>query len=184
MLQHVAIADSPLTHAAVTADPSTPALRTTTLAASLCSPEPISLDACGLACPGPILELRAALPRLAPGGELRVTASDPGFIADVRAFAGSAGLDLVSVGRDKGVISAVLRRPASQEGLAGAEKTAAGAAGTLRVEPKNNDVAIVVFSGDLDKVGRHKFESLGLPLSSSTNATCTLSTGPCCPCHC
>ena len=123
-----------------------------TPALSACSPEPISLDACGLACPGPILELRAALPRLAPGGELRVTASDPGFIADVRAFAGSAGLDLVSVGRDKGVISAVLRRPASQDGLAGVEKTAVGAAGALHFEPNNNDVAIVVFSGDLDKV--------------------------------
>lgn len=116
-------------------------------------PEMIHLDACGLACPGPILELRAALPRLAPGGELRVTASDPGFITDVRAFAGSSGLELVSVGREKGVIAAVLRRPASQ--TAWAEDTSSAAAASAcasgGLAPSNNDVSIVVFSGDLDK---------------------------------
>lgn len=118
------------------------------------SPEMIHLDACGLACPGPILELRATLPRLAPGGELRVTASDPGFITDVRAFAGSSGLELVSVGREKGVIAAVLRRPASQ--TARAEDTSSAAAASAcasgGLAPSNNDVSIVVFSGDLDKV--------------------------------
>lgn len=74
---------------------------------------------------------------------MHITASDPGFASDVRAFAGSAGLDVVSVGRDKsGIIAAVLRRPL----------TAAPVVAPLPAAANAQDVAIVVFSGELDKV--------------------------------
>jgi rhodanese-related sulfurtransferase len=53
------------------------ALTTVIPAATPCAV--VEIDACGLACPGPIIELRKCLERLPPGGELRVKASDPGF---------------------------------------------------------------------------------------------------------
>lgn len=137
----VAAAGGATTHTGSGASASA-SLKASTGTASQTAP-PLVIDACGMACPGPILELRAALPRLAPGADMHITASDPGFASDVRAFAGSAGLDVVSVGRDKsGIIAAVLRRPL----------TAAPVVAALPAAANAQDVAIVVFSGELDKV--------------------------------
>ena len=122
------------------------------------SPLPeVQLDACGLSCPGPILALRRALPALAPGQSLRVTASDPGFARDFPAFCDAAGVQMLSVERGGGVVTGVLRQPAP---LAFSPQTASAPAAAPAVVPASasapaqnqQDVAIVVFSGELDKV--------------------------------
>ncbi len=105
------------------------------------APEALSVDACGLACPGPLLKVREASTKLAPGQLLVVKASDSGFARDIEAFAKSTGFSLESCTTDKGVITARLRKPAS-----GAALPAATGAG------RRKGATIVVFSGDWDKV--------------------------------
>lgn len=126
----------------------------------LAPPKALDIDAVGLACPGPILALRKALPQLSPGSTLRVTASDPGFQSDVRAFAASAGLDVTSVVREKGIITAQLKVPGGAAATASATGAAASGAAAVPAAPgavaapagNPHDVAIILFSGEMDKV--------------------------------
>lgn len=54
------------------------------------------LDAKGLNCPLPILRTKKALADLAAGQTLRVTATDPGSVKDMQAFAKQTGNDLLA----------------------------------------------------------------------------------------
>jgi len=54
------------------------------------------LDARGLSCPLPILRTKKALTDLASGQVLKVTATDPGSIKDMQAFATQTGNALLS----------------------------------------------------------------------------------------
>jgi tRNA 2-thiouridine synthesizing protein A len=54
------------------------------------------LDARGLSCPLPILKTKKALNDLTPGQVLKVTATDPGSIKDMQAFATQTGNPLLS----------------------------------------------------------------------------------------
>ncbi len=51
----------------------------------------IELDTRGLQCPLPVLRARKAMQKLAPGAVLRLLATDPGTVKDVRAFCQAAG---------------------------------------------------------------------------------------------
>ncbi|MGB9666130.1 MAG: FAD-dependent oxidoreductase [Candidatus Cryosericum sp.] len=103
----------------------------------------VEIDACGLQCPGPLLKLREALATTGPGDLIKVTASDPGFYADVAAFAQGQGLEVLDRQRGK-VITATLRRPL---------QAAAPSTGVAVVPGRADDHAtVIVFSNDLDKV--------------------------------
>jgi len=54
------------------------------------------LDARGLSCPLPILKTKKALNDLASGQVLKVTATDPGSVKDMQAFATQTGNALLS----------------------------------------------------------------------------------------
>ena len=105
------------------------------------APEAITLDACGLACPGPLLKVREATAALAPGQLLVVKASDSGFARDIEAFATSNGFTLESCTTEKGVTTARLRK-------------AAGDISPAPISPigRRKGATLVVFSGDWDKV--------------------------------
>jgi NADPH-dependent 2,4-dienoyl-CoA reductase/sulfur reductase-like enzyme/peroxiredoxin family protein/TusA-related sulfurtransferase/rhodanese-related sulfurtransferase len=105
------------------------------------APEALTLDACGLACPGPLLKVREASSTLAPGQLLVVKASDPGFTRDIEAFATSNGFAIEGCTTEKGVITARLRKPSG--GLAPVAHDSAG---------RRKGATLVVFSGDWDKV--------------------------------
>ena len=102
----------------------------------------INLDCTGMACPGPLLKLKTAASEIGSGGTIHVRASDPGFKADVKAFAKSSGFTVDSLNVEKGIIHATLRKE--------------GAIATLRNESKaitsGKNTTIVVFSMDLDKM--------------------------------
>ncbi|MCX7970524.1 MAG: FAD-dependent oxidoreductase [Negativicutes bacterium] len=100
----------------------------------------IKIDACGLQCPGPILRLAESLDKLAPGEQLTITTTDPGFRADVSAWCASTGNCLVSLVEKEGVISAVVAK--------GGNTPTGGTDG----RPAAHGKTIVVFSNDLDKV--------------------------------
>jgi tRNA 2-thiouridine synthesizing protein A len=70
------------------------------------------LDTKGLKCPLPVLKARKALKEVAPGGLLRVLATDPGATKDFVHFCAATGCALVdsSEGGD-GVLSFLIRKP-------------------------------------------------------------------------
>lgn len=97
------------------------------------------LNAVGLQCPGPIMKTFHAVSTMQPGEVLEVTASDPAFGRDIRAWAQKTGNELLGVDANKGLITAVLRKgtPLPTEPMA---------------QHTSNKFTQVVFSGDLDKV--------------------------------
>ncbi|MBB3108647.1 NADPH-dependent 2,4-dienoyl-CoA reductase/sulfur reductase-like enzyme/peroxiredoxin family protein/rhodanese-related sulfurtransferase/TusA-related sulfurtransferase [Paenibacillus phyllosphaerae] len=104
------------------------------------TPEPvrITVDACGLQCPGPIMKVYETMNTLSDGDLLEVKASDFGFAADIAKWSEKSGHTLESLDTAGGVISAVVRKGQQLPSLSG---NAAAKEGTT----------MVVFSGDLDK---------------------------------
>jgi len=98
----------------------------------------LELDCTGLACPGPIMKLAASMQELAPGDEITITVSDPGFASDAPAWAKRNGHELVSITPSGPGYVATLRKGGSA--LLAAPQT------TL------NKTSFVVFSGDFDKL--------------------------------
>lgn len=100
----------------------------------------ITLDCCGMQCPGPIMEVYKNLCALSDGDQLEVSASDPGFSRDIVAWCRRTGNTLVSNGQKDGAYVAVLRK-----GSGAAPQPAA-------VKDTPQGKTIIVFDGDLDKV--------------------------------
>ncbi|MGE9212920.1 CoA-disulfide reductase [Exiguobacterium aurantiacum] len=100
--------------------------------------EPIFLDTCGLQCPGPILEVNKKVAELGEGETLRVLASDPGFFADIEAWAKKTGNKLVSKQFVNGRVEAILQK-------------GNGPAAVQAGAPATDGASMVVFSGDLDR---------------------------------
>ena len=99
--------------------------------------EMIKLNACGLQCPGPILQVYNKMQLMGEGEVLEVTASDPGFANDIEAWSQRTGNTLLGLEREPGKIVARIRKG----------KTVAAINGINN----NQDKTLVVFSGDLDK---------------------------------
>lgn len=101
----------------------------------------VQLDACGLACPGPILRVKEAAAKLQPNEILEVSASDAGFQNDLPAFCKASGYEFLSVEKDKGIVRGRLKKGAPNSGPSYEE-----------IAPAKNGSTLVVFSGELDKV--------------------------------
>jgi tRNA 2-thiouridine synthesizing protein A len=69
------------------------------------------LDAKGLRCPLPVLKARKKLKEVAPGGLLRILATDPGAPQDFVAFCETTGAELVASGEEAGVFVIEIRKP-------------------------------------------------------------------------
>ena len=69
------------------------------------------LDTSGLSCPLPVLKARKAMRAVAPGGRLRLLATDPASLRDVPAFCEAAGFELVEVEEEGGLFRFLLRKP-------------------------------------------------------------------------
>lgn len=102
----------------------------------------IMLDAVGLSCPGPLMKVKERVDALQPGEVLQVTASDPGFFTDIKAWCQSTGNQLLDVKKENNRVIARLRKDAASQEIAAVSQSFVAA--------KDNKT-IVVFSGDLDK---------------------------------
>lgn len=100
------------------------------------------LDAVGLQCPGPIMKTYRAVEAMQAGELIEVTASDPAFGRDIRAWAKKTSNDVLSVDASKGLIKVLIRK-----GQQGAPLTT-----TATAAPTRDKTTLVVFSDDLDKV--------------------------------
>ena len=98
----------------------------------------MEIDARGLQCPGPIMQLKKAVDGMEDGQAVSIIASDPGFEADAPAWAQATGNTMVSLDNGKDGIRAVVAK-------GGAALPAVGGAGGA------NKMVNVVFSNDLDR---------------------------------
>lgn len=71
----------------------------------------IHVDVCGISCPGPIMAIKKELPRLNPGQLMKITASDPGFFNDFKAFCRVNNLIIDACTKEGGIITGILRKP-------------------------------------------------------------------------
>ena len=101
----------------------------------------ITLDCCGMQCPGPIMEVFKAVGAMNDGDTVEVTASNPGFAKDVASWCRRTGNTLVSNERRGGEYIATIRKGAA----AAVQNTPGGSAGA-------KGKTIIVFDGDMDKV--------------------------------
>ena len=95
----------------------------------------VNIDACGLQCPGPIMKVAENITKIQDGEMVKVTSTDKGFYADIEAWCRTTGNTLVSLEKDKQIISAIIKK---------------GGKSVAKTDNKNAQT-IVVFSGDLDK---------------------------------
>ena len=95
----------------------------------------VNIDACGLQCPGPIMKVAENIAKIQDGEMVKVTSTDKGFYADIEAWCRTTGNTLISLEKDKQIISAIIKK---------------GGKSVAKTDNKNAQT-IVVFSGDLDK---------------------------------
>lgn len=100
------------------------------------------LDACGLCCPGPLIQVKQSMDRLEAGQVLHVTASDPGFYEDVQAWATMSKHRMLQVTKNaNGMIEAyICKEDPIRLGDTSVQPTTTPEGSTM-----------IVFSGDLDK---------------------------------
>ncbi|NIY74579.1 sulfurtransferase TusA family protein [Thalassospira sp. HF15] len=70
------------------------------MSSSSSGPHHAILDARGLMCPMPVLKAKKALRDVKDGGVLKVMATDPGSVADIKAFCEMTGNRLISSDQD------------------------------------------------------------------------------------
>jgi CoA-disulfide reductase len=102
-----------------------------------------SLDACGFCCPGPLMQVKMCTDDMKEGEVLKVTASDPGFYEDIKAWCKRTINELINIENSKGNIIALIRK--------GGETAADNSITARATAPANDNKTLVVFSGDLDK---------------------------------
>lgn len=71
------------------------------------------VDARGLQCPGPIMQVFQRMEGMQPGEVLEVLASDPGFRRDASAWAENTGNPLLELTEDNGTVRALFRKGAT-----------------------------------------------------------------------
>lgn len=104
-----------------------------------------NLDACGICCPGPLMRVNANVQDMKEREVLKVTASDQGFYADIKAWCERTDNELLGREKDKGNIIAFIRKGNKKQVTQNSE---VGNAGTIA---QKDNKTLVVFSGDLDK---------------------------------
>ncbi|MDF2951368.1 MAG: NAD(FAD)-dependent dehydrogenase [Anaerocolumna sp.] len=101
-----------------------------------------TLDACGLCCPGPLMQVKASMDDLKDGQILKVSASDPGFYEDIKAWCKRTNNELVNIEKQGGNIIAFIKKNTLKADTVNQNMP------TLSVK---DNKTMVVFSGDLDK---------------------------------
>ncbi|MFC2050087.1 sulfurtransferase TusA family protein [Chloroflexota bacterium] len=70
----------------------------------------VKLNLEGLLCPIPVVKVSQAIKNLSVGGVLEATATDPGVLADIPAWAKSTGNELLSMERQDKVITFLIKK--------------------------------------------------------------------------
>ncbi|SJZ32993.1 CoA-disulfide reductase [Selenihalanaerobacter shriftii] len=106
--------------------------------------ETFKVDACGLQCPGPIMQVYRKMEELDPGDILEASATDPAFSADIESWCESTGNTLLKLDTEGNKFIAFIKKG----GEAGEKNEVAESLGKAVGDNKT----MVVFSDDLDRV--------------------------------
>lgn len=98
----------------------------------------ITINACGLQCPGPILKLKQSIDKVAEGEQVEIIATDAGFSRDAQAWCNTTGNVLVSNTEDKGKFTVVIQK--------GSPKTC-----KIATTCDGKGKTLIMFSDDLDR---------------------------------
>ena len=106
--------------------------------------EVVEVDACGLMCPGPVMQLKLCYEGLSVGGRLRIRATDQAFARDVVSWCRMTGARLEGVEQHGGIVEATVSKgeAAAASACGGASPSHSGAA---------DGKTLIVFSDDLDR---------------------------------
>lgn len=99
----------------------------------------LRLDACGLQCPGPIMQVKNAVDGMKDGQRIEVRATDPGFARDAESWCRSTGNKFVSKTSEGGYHTVVIEK---REACGSAVTPAAG---------ESRDKTFIMFSDSLDR---------------------------------
>ncbi|MDL2214690.1 DsrE/DsrF/DrsH-like family protein, partial [Dysgonomonas sp. OttesenSCG-928-M03] len=99
----------------------------------------INIDACGLQCPGPIMQLKKNYDRISEGDRLEIKVTDQAFGEDLNGWTRMMGAKLVSIDNSGGVITAVV------------EKAPKETANNPTAKDITDNKTLIVFSDDLDR---------------------------------
>ncbi len=108
----------------------------------------LQIDACGLQCPGPIVQVYKNMQTLNDGDILEVKATDPGFKKDIKSWSDKTGNTLLNIEQQDKVITASIQK-GRNKAMPGAQASASNKG--FDVKEDKNGTTIVVFSQDLDK---------------------------------
>lgn len=98
----------------------------------------ISIDACGLQCPGPIMQLKKNYDQIEEGDRLEIKVTDQAFGEDLNGWCRMVGAKLIDINNSGGVVTACVEKAAkNQTEISGGQI-------------KDNKT-LVVFSDDLDR---------------------------------
>jgi CoA-disulfide reductase len=104
--------------------------------------EPVArINACGLQCPGPIMQVYKRMNEMEPGQVLEVLATDPGFSRDIETWCRKTGNTLLSSTSDSKAFRSLIQK--------GRPVPAGGKSPVLA--DQLDGTTIVVFSEDMDK---------------------------------
>ncbi len=99
----------------------------------------ITVDACGLQCPGPILKLKKSMDTMNAGEQIEVKATDPGFPRDAEAWCQSTGNRFLSKTNNDGYYSVVIEK-------GGVQPAPSFVGGGM-----SKNKTLIMFSDDLDR---------------------------------
>lgn len=102
---------------------------------------PLKVNACGLQCPGPIMQVKKAMDAMSAGERVEIVATDAGFARDASAWCATTGNKLISKSEEKGRYTVLLEK---------GEKTD-GEAACSAVSENGRGKTFILFSDQLDK---------------------------------
>ncbi|NLW52580.1 MAG: FAD-dependent oxidoreductase, partial [Tissierellia bacterium] len=107
----------------------------------------IQLNCMGMQCPGPLMQVFETMNEVNEGDILEVSASDPGFTRDIKAWSQRTGNTLISAGKDGNKYVAVLKKTTKPEAV---DTVSPNQETIIKDTPQGK--TMIVFSGDFDKV--------------------------------
>jgi len=98
----------------------------------------INIDACGLQCPGPIMQLKKNYDLINPGDRLEIKVTDQAFGEDLNGWCRMVGAEFVNMNSSGGIITATVEKKAKEDVC------------PVSAVARDNKT-LIVFSDDLDR---------------------------------
>lgn len=99
----------------------------------------ISIDACGLQCPGPIMQLKKNYDQINSGDRLEIKVTDQAFGEDLKGWSHMVGAKIIDLNNSGGVITATI------------EKQIKDKIDNQTITNSSDNKTLIVFSDDLDR---------------------------------